>query len=333
MIARGLQWGRALATSLAIALAAAPATHLATGKAMAAFPDKPIRFVIPFPAGGGNDIVARALAEGMAKDLGQQVLVESKPGAGTVIGTEYVATRAPDGYTILMVSFPHSVNPSLLAKLPYDPATAFTPVALIARFPNVVVVPPDRPYKTMAEVLAYAKANPGKLNYGSPGNGTSPHLCGELFKVLGKVDMVHVPYKGAGPAIIDLLGGRLDVMFSTAAGAGLHVRSGKLRAIAVTAAERSPAYPDLPTVAEAGVAGFNAQGWYGIVAPAGTPADVIARLNASVKIAAQTDVFIKRSAEDGLVIDIGSPEDLAKWMSTEEARWRRVVREVNIKPD
>ena len=322
MIARAFGWGCALLLALTGSI-----------KTVAAFPDKPIRLVIPFPPGGGTDLVGRALAEGMSKDLGQQVIVDNRSGAGTVIGTEHVATRPADGYTLLFISLPFATNPSLLKSLPYDTNKAFAPVVLIGRYPNVVVVPPERPYKTMQEFIAYAKANPGKLNYGSFGNGTSTHLGAEMLKVLAKVEMTHVPYKGGGPAIIDLLGGRLDVIFATAGSAGSHVRSGKLRAIAVTSATRSPAYPQLPTIAEAGVTGYEAIAWYGVVAPAGTPAAVIARLNASVALAAQAESFKTRSAEDGLEISIEGPAALAKLLATEQARWQRVVREANIKPD
>lgn len=301
--------------------------------AVAAFPDKPIRFVVTFPTGGGNDLVARALAEGMTKDLGQQVIVDNRSGGNTVIGTEYVATRPADGYTILFASFNFATNPSLLKSLPYDTDKAFTPVVLIGRYPNVVVVPPDRPYKTMQDFIAYAKANPGRLNYGSSGNGTSTHLSAEMLKVLAKLDITHVPYKGGGPAIIDLLGGRLDVCFATASSVGPHVRSGKLRALAVTSASRLPAYPDLPTVAESGVPDFESIAWYGVMAPAGTPSEVIARLNASVAVAAQAESFRKRSVDDGLVVSIEGPAALAKLLVTERARWQRVVREANIKPD
>ncbi len=322
MIARGVRLGYALLLAMA-----------GSSQALAAFPDKPIRLVIPFPPGGGTDLVGRALAEGMSKDLGQQIIVDNRSGAGTVIGTEHVATRPPDGYTILFISLPFATNPSLLKSLPYDTTKAFAPVVLIGRYPNVVVVPPERPYKTMQEFIAYAKANPGKLNYGSFGNGTSTHLGAEMLKVLAKIEMTHVPYKGGGPAIIDLLGGRLDVIFATAGSAGSHVRSGKLRAIAVTSATRSPAYPQLPTIAEAGVPGYEAIAWYGVMAPAGTPSEIIARLNASVTLAAQAENFRTRSAEDGLEISIEGPAALAKLLITEQARWQSVVREANIKPD
>ncbi len=305
-----------------------------TGTALAqTFPEKPVRIVVPFPPGGGNDIIARALAEQMGKELGQQVLIDNKPGAGTVIGTELVARAAPDGYTILIASFAFAVNPSFLPKLPYDHPKAFAPVTLIGRSPNIVIVPPDRPYKTMAELTAYARANPGKLNYGSFGNGTSGHFAPELYKLAANVDILHVPYKGTGTAITDLLGGRLDMMFATVSGGAAQVRSGKLRALAVTSAIRSPAYPDVPTIAESGVPGYEAQTWYGILAPAGTPAPVVARLHGAIKNAAETEFFKTRSESDGLLVNIGDGPALGKLIAEEEARWRRVVNEAKIKPD
>ena len=301
--------------------------------AWAAFPEKPLRIVVPFPPGGGNDIIARALAEGMSRDLGQQVLVDNKPGAGTVIGADIVAKAAPDGYTLLIASFAHAVNPSLLPSLPYDPAKAYQPIALIGRSPNIVVTPPDRSWKTMQELTQHAKANPGKLNYGSFGNGTSGHLAAELYKLSTKTDIVHVPYKGTSVALTDLVGGRLDLMFATVSGAATFVRSNRLRPLAVTSAQRSPAYPNVPTIAETGVAGYEAQTWYGILAPAGTPADIVKRLHASIKLAADAEGFRKRSEEDGLAVNVGGPPEMAQLLKEEEARWRRVVKEANIKAD
>ena len=301
--------------------------------ASAAFPDKPLRIIVPFPPGGGNDIISRALAEGMARNLGQPVLVENKPGAGTVLGTEYVATRAPDGYTVLIASFAYAVNPSLLGRLPFDHPRAFAPVTLIGRSPNIVVTPTDRPFKSIQALIAAAKARPGALNYGSFGNGTSSHLAPELFKLMAGVDLTHVPYKGAAQGITDMLGSRLDMMFTTASSVGTYLRGGRLSALAVTSAERSPAYPDVPTVAESGVPGYDAQSWYAILAPAGTPGDIVVRLHAAIEIAAQSEEFRKRSADDGLVVRIGASAELAAFLTQEEARWRRVVQEAGIKPD
>ena len=300
--------------------------------ARAAYPDKPVRIVVPFPPGGGTDTIARSLAEGISKALGQPVLVENKPGAGTVLGTEYVATRPPDGYTVVIASFAHAVNPSLLPQLPYDHGKAFAPVTLIGRSPNIVVTPVDRPFKTIPELIAAAKAKPGALNYGSFGNGTSSHLAPELFKLMAHVDLTHVPYKGAAQGITDMLGGRLDMMFTTASSVGAHLRGGKLRAIAVTSGTRSPAYPDVPSIAET-VPGYDAQSWYAILAPAGTPKDIQARLHAAIEVAANSEDFLKRSAEDGLIVKTGAAAELAAFLDQEEARWRRVVKEAGIKPD
>lgn len=297
------------------------------------FPDKPIRLVVPFPAGGGNEITARALIDGMTRDLGQQVVIEIKPGAGTIVGSEYALTRPADGYTILMASLSHTVNPSLQAKLPYDPVKSVAPVALIGRFANVVVAPLDRPYKTMAELIAHARANPGKLNYGSFGTGTSPHMFAELFKSLAKLDITHVPYKGASPAIIDVMGGRLDMSFSTAPGAATQIRSGKIRHLAVTSAKPSPFWPGIPTVAEAGVPGYDAQAFYGILAPAGTPAGILDRLARSVKVATETELFKRRAVEDGLEIDVKGPAEFTRFLREDEARWAKVVKEAGIKPE
>ncbi len=312
----------------------AAATLIAASAAMAqGYPERPVRIVVPFPPGGGNDIIVRAMTEDMSKTLGQQVLVDNKPGAGTVIGTDAVAKAPADGYTLLIASFAFAVNPSMLPKLPYDHPKAFTPITLIGRSPNIVIVPPDRPFKTMTELTAYAKANPGKLNYGSFGNGTSGHLAPELYKIMAKVDILHVPYKGTGQAITDLLGGRLDMMFATVSGGAAQVRSGKLRALAVTSAQRSPAYPDVPTIAESGVAGYAAETWYGILGPAGLSPAIVAKVHGAIKAAVETEAFQKKAEADGLIVRVGDGAVLAKLVDEEEKRWRPVVKEANIKPD
>jgi tripartite-type tricarboxylate transporter receptor subunit TctC len=297
------------------------------------YPAKPLRLVVPFPPGGGTDIIARTLGERMAADLGQSVIVDNRPGAGTMIGDELVAKSTPDGYTLLIATFAHAVNPSLQAKVPFNTEKDFAPVALVGRSPNVLVVNPSRPFKSVADVLAYAKANPGKLTFGSFGNGTSAHLAGELFKNLAKVNLVHVPYKGSAPALTDLLGGQIDMMFTTVASVAQHIKSNRLRALAVTSAQRSAAYPNLPTIAEAGVPGYAAESWYGIYVPAGTPAPIIARLNQSVHTAVKSDAFKTRVEEEGLVVSNGPPEELSKYVQAEETRWAKVVKEAHIKVD
>ncbi len=244
--------------------------------------------------------------------------------------SDAVAKSAPDGYTLLIATFAHAVNPSLQPKLPYATDKAFTPIVLIGRSPNVLVVKAESPYRTVKDIVAAAKGAPGKLTFASQGNGTSAHLAGEFFKNLAKVEMTHVPYRGAGPAITDLLGGQVDMMFGTAAAVSPFVQSGKLRALGVTTAQRSPALPNVPTIAESGVAGYAAESWYGLYAPAGTPPDVIARLNAAAKKAVDADIFRKRANEEGLIITAGTPAELDTYVRAEEARWTRVVKENNI---
>ncbi len=300
--------------------------------ALAAFPDKPIRLVVPFAPGGGTDLIARAMGVTMGEDLGQPVLVDNKPGGGTIIGTDLVAKSAPDGYTLVMATMAHAVNPSLHKKLPFDTDKAFSPVMLVGRSPNVLVVKPDSPIKTVQDLIAAAKARPGKLNYASQGPGTSAHLAGELFKKLAKVDITHVPYRGAGPAITDLLGGQVDAMFATAAAVAPHLESGKLRAVAVTTAQRSqaPALSKVPTIAEGGVPNYVADSWYGLFAPAGTPPAVIARLNAAAKKAVQTEAFRKRAEQEGLAVGGGTPEEFGRYVKGESERWSKVIKEANI---
>ena len=314
-----------------LALATLSLVAFSTGEAVALYPERIIRLIVPFAPGGGTDVVARTLAQDMAKDLGVTVMIENKPGAGTIIGTQAVATSAPDGYTVLMGTFSHAVNPTLNSKLPYDPHRDFAPVALIARSFNVVVVNPKSPIKSIADLIAAAKASPGKLSYGTFGTGTSAHLAGELFKDMAKVDLTTVPYKGAAPAITDLIGGQIDVMFTTVASAASLIESGQLRAIAVTSAERSPAFPQLPTVAEAGVPGYAAESWYGLFVPARTPADIIDRLNKSAAVAVQSETFKKLGVNEGLVVIARPPEELDRYVRSEEERWRRVIKEAGIK--
>jgi tripartite-type tricarboxylate transporter receptor subunit TctC len=298
--------------------------------AAAAYPDRPIRIVVPFAPGGGTDVVARTLAQEMARDLGASIVIENKPGAGTIIGTQAVATSDPDGYTLLMGTFANAVNPSLKAKLPYDPHRDFAPVALIARSFNIVVVNPKSPYRSIADLIAAAKAEPEKLSYGTYGTGTSAHLAGELFKNLARVNLTTVPYKGAAPAITDLIGGQIQVMFTTVASAASLIQGGQLRALAVTSVQRSPAFPDVPTVAEAGVPGYSAESWYGLFAPARTPPEVIARLNKSAAIAVQSEAFRKLGVNEGLVMVASPPEELDRYFRGEEERWRKVIQDAGI---
>jgi tripartite-type tricarboxylate transporter receptor subunit TctC len=308
------------------------ATALAATTALAAFPDKPIRLVVPFAPGGGTDLIARTLGAGMSQTLSQTVIIDNKPGGGTIIGTDAVAKSPADGYTLVMATFAHAVNPSLQPKLPFATDKAFAPVILVGRGPNVLVVRADSPYKSVEGLIAAARSNPGKLTYASQGNGTSAHLAGEMFTNLAKVQMVHVPYRGAGPAITDLLGGQVDMIFGTAAAVSTFVDSGKLRALGVTTPQRSPALKDVPAIAET-VPGYVVESWYGLYAPAGTPADVIAKLNAAAAKAAHTPEFSKKVEQEGLVISAGAPAELDAYVRGEEARWRKIVKENNIKAE
>ena len=297
--------------------------------ASAAFPDKPLRLIVPFAPGGGTDALARALAAGMSRELGQTIIVDNRPGAGTVIGSEAVAKAPKDGYTLLIATFAHAVNPSLQPKLPYDTNTAFAPVVLVGRGPNVLVVRAESPYKTIQDLIAAAKADPKKLTYASQGNGTSAHLAGEMFTNLAKVQMTHVPYRGAAPALTDLLGGQVTMVFGTAAAVTPLVASGKLRALGVTSVARSPGFKDVPAIGEV-VPGYAVESWYGLYAPAGTPPEVIARLNAAAARAAHDPAFSRQVEQEGLVISAGPPAELDSYVRAEEARWRKVVTENHI---
>ena len=305
---------------------------LASTHAIAAYPDKPIRLVVPFAPGGGTDLVARTLAVGMGKELGQQVIIDNKPGAGTIIGTDSVAKSPADGYCIVIATFAHAVNPSLMAKLPFDTSKAFTPISLIAKGPNVLVVKADSPYKSAKDVIAAAKAKPGKLTYASQGNGTSAHLAGEMFTNLSKVEMTHVPYRGAGPAITDLLGGQVDMIFGTAAAVATFVDSGKLRAIGVTSVSPSAALKGVAPIGQ-DVPGYQVESWYGLYAPAGTPADVVAKLSAAAKKAAASPDFAKKIEQEGLSIVASDPAELDRYVKAEEVRWKKIVKENNIKSE
>src|SRR5450830_299510 len=265
----------AFAAIVALALLAAPAG--------AQYPSKPLRLIVPFAAGGTGDVLGRLIAAKLSEGLGQPVVLEFKPGAGTTLGTDFVAKSPPDGYTILLsASTTMSINASLYGKLPYDTLKDLAPVSLLASIPNMLVANNALPANTVQELIALAKSSPGKLNYASPGSGTTPHLAGELFKTAAGINMVHIPYKGAGPAIIDVLGGHVPMLFDNIPSVQPQVSSGKMKAIAVTSAKRSPAMPNVPTFAEAGLTGFEANSWWAILAPGGTPKEIIARLNTEV---------------------------------------------------
>src|SRR5882724_11252574 len=312
------------------ALAVLLLTAFSPDDASALYPDRIVRIVVPFAPGGGTDVIAHAGA-GDGEGSRRHGHYREQTGRGNIIGTEAVATSEPDGYTLLMGTFANAVNPSLNAKLPYDPHKDFAPVALIARSFNIVVVNPTSPFQSIADLIAAAKAEPDKLSYGTFGTGTSAHLAGELFKNMAKVNLTMVPYKGAAPAITDLIGCQIQVMFTTVASAASLIAGGQLRALAVTSAERSPAFPQLPTVAEAGVPGYAAESWYGLFAPAKTPADVIDRLNKSAALAVQSEAFKRLGVNEGLVMVARPPQELDRYVRGEEERWRKVIQDARIK--
>jgi len=300
--------------------------------AQSSYPSKPVRLVVPFPAGGTTDILARAAAQKLSEAWGQQVIVDNRPGAGGNIGAELVAKAPPDGYTLLMGTVgTHAINSSLYSKMPYDHIKDFAPAVLVAGVPNVLVVNPSMPFNSVQDLIAYAKANPGKLNFASSGSGTSIHLSGELFKSLTGVQITHVPYKGSAQALTDLLGGQVQLMFDNLPSSLAFIKAGKLRALAVTSTTRAAALPDVPTMVEAGVPGFEATAWFGILAPAGTPREAITRINTEIaKWLASPDAREKLSAQ-GAIAAGGSPEDFAKHIASETAKWARVVKESGAK--
>jgi tripartite-type tricarboxylate transporter receptor subunit TctC len=298
------------------------------------YPSKPIRLICPFPPGGAVDIASRSIAAELTKALGQTVTVENKPGAGGNIGGVEATRAAPDGYTLFMTtSGINAINPALYAKMPFDPNKDLAPVAALVSVNNVLVLHPSVKANSVAEVIALAKAQPNALNYASSGNGTSIHMSGEMFKFFTKTEMTHIPYKGSAPAMTDLLGGQVMMMFDNIPSAIPYIKAGKLRALATTGAKRDPALPDLPTLAEAGVSGYESGVWFGLLAPAATPKDVIAKVNEAANKGLKSPEFVKRMSELGYLMMGGSPEQMAELLKTEVARWGPVVRASGAKVD
>ncbi|TRL32055.1 Bug family tripartite tricarboxylate transporter substrate binding protein [Rhizobium straminoryzae] len=309
------------------------ATALA-GAAHAAFPDRTVTLVVPFAAGGSTDVVARVIAERMSADLGQPVVVQNVAGAGGSLGAGNVARAEPDGYTILMGTVAtHALNPLMLKTKPYDAEKDFAPISLLVVVPNVLVVNPQLPAKTVAELLALLKANPDKYSYASSGNGTPLHLSGELFNSMAGVKMQHVPYKGSGPALNDLIGNQVSIMFDNLPSSSGHIKAGTLRALAVTTAERAPSFPDVPTMAEAGIPGYETYTWNALFAPAGTPKPVIDRLNAAAKAALANPGVVGRMKDFSATIVASTPEALGAHVKAEVAKWGPVVRAANVQMD
>jgi len=297
------------------------------------YPSKPIRLVLPYPPGGGTDVIARPLAQKLTEQLGQQVIVDNRGGAGGNIGMEFVAKSPADGYTLLFaLTAQYAVNPSLYPKLPYDPVRDYAPISLLANAPYLLVVHPTLPAKSVAELVALVKARPGQLSYSSSGNGSGAHLAGEMLRSLARVEIVHVPYKGAGPAMPDLIAGQVQLSFITYTAAGPHIKTGRLRALGVTTAKRSPTLPDLPAIGET-VAGYDSAVWYGFAAPAGTPLEIVSKLNAEVlRVLAAPDFRSRITLE--AVSPIGStPEEFGSFMKSEIVRWAKVVKDSGAKVD
>ncbi|MDB5874794.1 MAG: hypothetical protein JWQ07_4236 [Ramlibacter sp.] len=295
------------------------------------WPAQPIRIVVPFAPGGANDVLARVLTEKLSLALGQAVIAENRPGAGGTVGASQVAASKPDGYTLMMLSTPHLIAPIIYKDLPYDALTSFAPVARLATSPFIMVVNPSVPAKTVSELVALAKAQPGKLNFGSSGNGSNQHLFGQMFLSATGTDMKHVPYKGSAPATVDLVGGQVQVSVMAVSNALPHLKTGRLRALAVVSGKRRADLPDVPTMAEAGVAGLGTSPWIGMVAPKGTPPAVIARTNAELRKILADPEAVKVLNNAGLEADYIGPDELAKLIRDDSTRWLRVARSVNLK--
>jgi tripartite-type tricarboxylate transporter receptor subunit TctC len=310
------------------------ALSLAAGTAVRAQSGKTLRLIVPFPPGGSTDILARAIGAKLGPALGQTVVIDNKPGAGGSTGAAEAARAEPDGNTLLMGHIGTlAVNPALYAKLPYDPLKSFVPVAWVARVPNVLVVHANSPIKTLADLVAKARAQPGKLTYSSGGNGSAAHISFEVLKLKANFFMLHIPYRGTAPSVTDLLGGQVDATFTGAPAVLPHVRNGRLRALAVSSPQRLPMLPDVPTVAESGFPGFDADQWYGLVAPAGTPAAVVTRLNAEINKALQTPAVAQQLASEGAIPTPSAPKAFGDLIASEIPRWADVVKAGNVKPD
>jgi tripartite-type tricarboxylate transporter receptor subunit TctC len=315
----------------ACAAAVALAAHVG-GACAQAYPTKPVRMIVGFPPGGGTDILARIVAQKLADAWGQQVIVENRPGASATIGANVVAKAAPDGYTLAMGQLtPNAIAPALYPKLPYDALKDFVPITLVGTSPNILVVNPALPAKNLAELVAYAKARPGRLTYASSGPGSLQHIAAELFKSMAGVDLVHIPFKGSGQAVVDLVAGQVDMNFDSIPATIQHIRSGKLRALAVTSARRASGFADVPTIAESGYPGYDLTTWWGLFAPAGTPEDVLERVHADAVATLRNPEVRERFA--GLSVDPGggSRGDFAGYVREEVAKYARIVKQLGIK--
>ncbi|MDW5314819.1 tripartite tricarboxylate transporter substrate binding protein [Rhizobium sp. PL01] len=320
-------------TALALAMVAASALALGTAAQAQEFPDRPVTLVVPFAAGGSTDVVARIIGQKMSEDLGQQIVVENVAGAGGNLGADRVARAEADGYTILMGTVAtHALNPLILKTKPYDPEKDFAPVSLLVLVPNVLVVNPELPAKNVAELVALLKAAPEQYSYASSGNGTPLHLSGELFKKIAGVNIQHVPYKGAGPALNDVIGNQVPIMFDNLPSSSSHIKSGTLRALAVTTKDRAPSFPDVPTIAET-IPGYETYTWNALFAPAGTPKEAVDRLNAAAKKALADPAVAEKMKDFSATIVASTPEELATHVTAELAKWGPVVKDANVQLD
>jgi tripartite-type tricarboxylate transporter receptor subunit TctC len=316
-----------------IACAALTAAAAAAVFAQAGYPSKPVRMVVPSSAGGGTDIVARIIAPELSKRLGQQVIIDNRPGAGTMIGIEVAAKSPPDGYTLLMGLSTLAINSALYKKVPYDPQRDFAPITQAVSSASIIVVHPSVPVKTLKELIAFARARPGQINYASAGTGTYPHMTMELFLSMAKLKMVHIPYKGTGPAMIDMVAGQVATMAATILTGMPQIRAGRLRPLGITSAARSPIVPDLPTVAEAGLPGYESVQWYGMLAPARTPRDIITRLHGEATRVLQQPEIKARFAGDGADPVGNTPEEFTRYIQSELTKWAKVARDAGIQPE
>jgi tripartite-type tricarboxylate transporter receptor subunit TctC len=297
------------------------------------YPSKAVRFIIPFPPGGPTDIIGRMAADILAKNLGQQFIADNRAGAGGNIGTDLCAKAAPDGYTVCMMTVAQSISPAIYRKLPFDPVKDFSHVTLMALLPSMLTVHPALPVKNVKELIALARSKPGQLIYASTGNGTSPHMLMEMFKWMSRTSMVHVPYKGQAPAVIDQIAGQVQLAFNTAIGVMPHVQSGRLKPLAISTKERFPPMPDLPSVAEAGLKDFDASSWNGVVMPAGAPADIVKRINAVLAAAIKTPSGREQLLKRGAMVSGGSPQEFAAFIAAETEKWAKVAKAANIQLD
>ncbi len=305
----------------------------ATAAEQAAYPAKPIRLIVPFAPAGSADALARTLQPALSDALGQSLVIDNRPGASSTIGTELAAKAAPDGYTLVLVTTTHAVNPSLIAKLPFDTIKDFAAVSLVVSQPNILVVHPSVAARSVAELVALAKAKPNTLNFASGGNGSSPHLSGELFKLVAGIQITHIPYKGSGPGVTDLLGGHVQMMFAGPLALEQHIKSGRLRALAIADQRRSSVLPEVPTMTEAGFAGVETGTWYGVLAPARTPPAIVAHVQQSIARILQAPALKSRITNQGVDIVASNPGEFGKFIIAEVAKWSRVVKTAGIRAD